>query len=98
MRASVASRRAWRDVARRQGAMLVPRQGRREQPYRRDMGATEDAESGRAARPDGSADVSPSPPLSRGAAAADRVRVERMDAQLRRWTAQERREQEELVG
>ena len=28
------SRRAWRDVARRRNAMLVPRQGRREPPYR----------------------------------------------------------------
>jgi hypothetical protein len=27
------ARRAWRNVARRRGAMLVPRQGRRERPY-----------------------------------------------------------------
>src|SRR2546423_914944 len=31
--------------------MLVPRQGRRERPYQADTGATEDAGSGRAARP-----------------------------------------------
>jgi glucokinase len=42
--------------------MLVPRQGRRERSYRKGTGATEDAASGRAARPEGLASVSSQPP------------------------------------
>jgi len=42
--------------------MLVPRQGRRERSYLEGTGATEDAASGRAARPSDAADVSPRPP------------------------------------
>ncbi len=56
------ARRVWRNVARRRGAMVVPRQGRRERPYPCDTGATEDAASGRAACPCGSAGVSSNPP------------------------------------
>jgi len=45
--------------------MVVPRQGRRERSGWFSLGATEDAASGRAARPGGSAGVSPSPPNTR---------------------------------
>ncbi len=46
--------------------MVVPRQGRREAAYPEDTGPTEDAASGRAACPDGSDYVSPSPPRTVG--------------------------------
>ena len=49
------TRRAWWNVARRRGAMVVPRLGRRERSYRCYTGATEDDASGRPARPGGSA-------------------------------------------
>jgi len=42
--------------------MVVLRQGRKECPYQSDTGATEDAASGRPARPCGSDCISPSPP------------------------------------
>ncbi len=57
----------WRNVARRRGAMLVPRLGRRERSYACHTGATEDDASGRAARPCGSDVVSPSPSAPRPA-------------------------------
>ena len=50
--------------------MLVPRQGRRERQYQLGIGATEDAASGRAARPDGTVVVSPNPPSSAAARVA----------------------------
>ena len=42
--------------------MLVPRQGRGGAPVSNEMGATEDAVLGRAARPGGTAGISPDPP------------------------------------
>ena len=53
--------RGWRSVARRRGAMLVPRQGRRS-PRAGSPWATEDAASGRAAQPGDSADAPPRAP------------------------------------
>jgi putative endonuclease len=45
--------------------MVVPRQGTQGAPRLFSLGVTEDAASGRAARPGGSAGVSPSPPNTR---------------------------------
>ncbi len=60
--------------------MVVPRQGRREPPYQRDTGATEDAASGRAACSCGTDCVASSPPRLRRAA----IFVERHERELER--------------
>src|SRR4029453_10988871 len=56
------ARRVWRNVARRRVAMLVPRPRTQGAPVIAITGATEDPDSGRAARPDGSDHISPNPP------------------------------------
>src|SRR3954453_11876341 len=70
-------RRIWRNSARRRGAMVVPRQRRRERSYLEGTGATEDAASGRAARAEDLSGVSSSPPTrltgSRGVSSAGRA-------------------------
>ena len=58
------SRSAWWDVARRRGAMVVPRLGRRERSYRGHTDATKDNASRRPARPGDSAVVPPGTPSS----------------------------------
>src|SRR5262249_55926089 len=54
-------KRVWRNAVRRRGAMDVPRQGRRESPIAMAIGATEDAASGRPARPGGTTCIPPTP-------------------------------------
>ena len=59
---SPSTRRVWRNVARRRGANARSEARTQGAPIAVAIGATEDAASGRAARPGGSADISPNPP------------------------------------
>jgi hypothetical protein len=58
------SRRVWRNVARCRGAMVFPRQGRREPSYWFSTGATEDARLGASSAARRLSVISPNPPTA----------------------------------
>ena len=64
------SRRVWRNTARRRGALLVPRQGRRERGYPYVRARPRTQLWGRAVRPGGTDCISPNPPNACGGGAA----------------------------
>jgi len=62
--------------------MVVPRQGRRERSYLEGTGATEDAASGRAARPEDIATIPPSPAWSAAHGCGRRLEEQARQSQI----------------